>query len=229
MVNNPIYKKIKIIVEILLAASSVLTILFAASFALGFLIWSIYLQRIGFLPDEFFEIHFVLTGIFSLPAFIIFFLLLVGIFLLVTKLLKYFVQSDKIYKHIVFFLGGVFSVFAIQILLKILVFYSINIFPFYPAEFGGAYPRSLSILASEEEINYLSNVGILKAEGSKIQTENLCILSEDDNSLVLGLKDRVLRIKKVNIKGFGSLPSSDQQNHKRFCAELVQAILNSAR
>jgi len=199
MVNNPIYKKIKIIVEILLAASSVLTILFAASFALGFLIWSIYLQRIGFLPDEFFEIHFVLTGIFSLPAFIIFFLLLVGIFLLVTKLLKYFVQSDKIYKHIVFFLGGVFSVFAIQILLKILV------------------------------INYLSNFGILKAEGSKIQTENLCILSEDDNSLVLGLKDRVLRIKKVNIKGFGSLPSSDQQNHKRFCAELVQAILNSAR
>ena len=70
---------------------------------------------------------------------------------------------------------------------------------------GGGQPRFISILGSEEQINYLIPLGIPKGEGSNIQTENMCIAYENDDSVIILRKDRIVLLQKQYIKGFNSL------------------------
>lgn len=158
---------------------SVFAILF---FIIGFLIWNFFLSILGF--DEYTSIQtrFILTGaLFSLIPIILCYILLR-------------------FKHL--------SCLWFWLILFIIWFlvYTLFVFPLIPPSFGGGQPRLVSIIATEQEIENLSKFGIKRGDGSTIQTGNLCIAYENNEDIIILQPDRILKLNKINFKGFGSLP-----------------------
>lgn len=217
------------------------------SFAAGFFIWNMYLNQFGFIENSLIQTRFILTGamffgvhIFRvIPLFIKqdYLILLVPI---LTFAVYYIVYYSKLSSRWLLklrskkdkFFYGLFSVSiylsAIVVLLYLLKFYALNIFPFIPLYTGGAAPRVVSLLTDEKQIEYFQNFNIPVSSNSgtkkPVQTANLCVGYENDESILLLLPDRILSVQKKYIKGIGSIPTdfTDQYNDK-----VCKAILTS--
>ena len=87
-----------------------------------------------------------------------------------------------------------------------LLVYSIFLFPVLPLFIGGGQPRSMSLLANDENIKILNSLNISLATGGTHQTENVCVAYESAENIIIMRPDRVLSLKKSLIDGFGSLP-----------------------
>lgn len=162
------------------------------SFSFGFLIWNIYLQRLGFYPDALFQARYVLTG---------------TLFIFCTILVLPFLLKNKNNK-----------VSVIRRFILWFIFFTFFIFPFLPAWLGGSLPKMVSIISTEEYISYLNKFGIKNGSGSSIQTQNLCVVYEDNNSIITVLEDRILSLNKDRLYGLGSLASSDGYVYQFDCA-----------
>lgn len=87
---------------------------------------------------------------------------------------------------------------------------------------GGGQPRVISVLGSEEQINYLGPLGISTGEGSSIQTENMCLAYENDDSIIILRKDRIVSLQKQYIKGFNSLSTTITFPLRKECSHLAK-------
>lgn len=187
-----------------------ITLFVGVSFALGFLIWNIYLQRLGFFSDDLLQVRYVLTGVsfatislfifFSIPSF--------GNFI-IAKLKS---TNEKNMKWLLIST----TIFVVWVFI-----FSFIIFPFMPQWLGGGSPRVVSLVTTTQEINYLNKFGIKNGLGSFVQSENICIAYEDKVSIVAILPDRVMSLKKEFIKGFGSLPTLDTTRAKFQCSVAI--------
>lgn len=79
---------------------------------------------------------------------------------------------------------------------------------------GGGNPRALSFIVSEEELIFWGSFGIEKGSGAKFQSENLCVVYENEDWIIFALEDRILQLKKDFIKGFGSIPSPEKKDYE---------------
>lgn len=102
-----------------------------------------------------------------------------------------------------------------------LVFYTIYLFPIVPALIGGGQPRSISLLATSQNMQVLNSLGIIKGEGADYQTENLCLVHENSQSIYILRNDRVLMLDKSLIQGFGSLPGK-KSIYEQYCIQLAR-------
>ncbi len=171
---------------------SVFAILF---FMTGFLVWNLFLSMLGF--DEYAPVQtrFISTGMMFFLVTIVFYFILKLLIIGISRVFHHRF-SCALYWCIVWCI-----VFVLWFLL-----YTLWIFPSIPAYLGGGYPRLVSIIATEQEIESLSKFGIEKGENSTIQTANLCIVYENNESVIVLRSNRILKLYKTNFKGFGSLP-----------------------
>lgn len=183
--------------DVLVFSTKAVSALFIFCLVCGFFIWNIYLSRLGFFEYQIIQTRFVLTGL----AFLVFLVCAGGLVMVLGKFLSmcaYFSHSqflDSFSIYVFFYLGLIF----------LILFFPIFYFPMLSPALGGGQPRMLSIIADEKEIQYLAQFGVRIAKGSSIQTVNYCIAYENDAKIVVLLKNRVLELKKENIKGFSSL------------------------
>lgn len=237
-------EKIKKYTTLILEVAS---IFLGLSFIIGFLIWNIYLSRLGFGEYNIIQTKFVSTG--GLFLFLVLIILLIGVVISLffkkteafgleylrrfvwikgaeLKIREYF-KIIPINKTILSLLNII--LFMIIPCIFLIIFYSLYFFPKIPTTYGGGQPRSLSILSNEDYIGYLSSFGIPAGEGSKIQTANLCVAYENENMIIIILKDRVLELKKEDFKGFGSLFGADKAkaDFQKQCGEFAQALVKS--
>lgn len=182
-------------------AAKIISIILGLSFVFGFLIWNTYLYGLGFKEDGIIQTRFIYTGI----CFILITLILFILFYQVWRLLKFLIekirynQLKKILKNILFFLLVIFCTLYF-------FFFVYSIFTRLPIVLGGGRPRGLSIITDSNDLSYLTNFGVLPANGSSVQTVNLCVAYENDKYVVVILDDRILQIKNDKFKGFVSLP-----------------------
>ena len=118
---------------------------------------------------------------------------IIGVALLVPK-----IKNKAMPSQLILYLSLLFWVIALLIHAK-------YIFPYISQAYGGGQPRLISLITTEQEISYLKILGVKNA--SNIQTENLCVAYENQDIIVFFLQDRVVGLKRDNIKGYGSLPS----------------------
>jgi hypothetical protein len=171
---------------------TLLTCVGILSFALGFVVWSIYLQSLGFLTKDLFQPVFIYSGL----AFAIVYTACAATW---SKLLKK--PHPKA---------------ATICSLLLLFLYSLLLFPFIPGAFGGGAPRAFAIVGTPAQIEYLNNFAIKSA--SPIQTEQLCVAYEDEKQIVLVLNDRILSLNKEEYGDFVSLPSVEWNMFKFGCS-----------
>ena len=187
-----------------------------SALVMGFLIWNLYLVRLGFYEFNIFQARYIHAGIpflFVAPPVVALLLLLLRYLLVRVPRISKDVRSG-----IMIYLGAIFFV-----LLTIL--YAFLIFPSFSQAFGGAQPRVLSVIASEQDIDYLASFGIQKS--SPIITENLCVAYENQETIIILREDRVLMIKKDDFRGFNSLPAKTRDEAANYCSELAKRwVLN---
>jgi|CXWL01.1.fsa_nt_gi hypothetical protein len=201
--------KLKSAIEL---TAAILAISVALSISFGFVIWSYYLEKLGFTSDTVFQSRFILTGaVFILSYTVPFYFL----HLLILSSSRNFSLNLKILAHLLIFF--VAFTFLIQ-------FFMQNLY-LLPQWFGGAPPRVVSLIASVEDTDFFQKFGIAKGSGSDVQTANLCLLHEDDSYVILMLNDRILSLNKNMIKGFGSLPSIEADIQQKQCKNLLSAFL----
>ncbi len=165
----------------------------AVTFAIGYIIWTIYIEAMGFSITQIFQPVFIYSGIVFSTLCII--------------ASKYINLSKVRYRSVIllsFFILGI---------------YSLVIFPFIPRELGGGAPRVMSLIGSTEQIQYLGKFAIPIA--SEVQTAQLCVLYEDQDNIILILTDRVISVKKEDFKGYVSLPSVQILVQKIECSLLT--------
>lgn len=177
-----------------------ITLFSISSYVLGFLIWNIHLNRFGFSEFKIIQTKFIFTGAIA----ILFVSLIAFIIFTISKNLFKFCTINY-YKTFI----SLFFLFIIYIFL---------IFPFFiPSWLGGGIPQTLSIIGSEDEINELLKITIPKGEGSQVQTGTLCLAYENEDIFIVLLDDRILQLKKENIRGFGALSGEDRKKIRKTC------------
>jgi hypothetical protein len=154
-------------------------------YALGFVVWNLYLAAFGVFEFNFLQTRYLSTGILS---FIIigtaaFLVSQLHIFLL--GLHKF--QNDqsrkrgKIVKTIFFlYFFGIFT-----------TSFSLLAFPRIPQWVGGAQPIAISLIGTSEQIEYLKNFNIDSAENGgnpSVQTRRVCLLYQNEHYLLLGVQ-----------------------------------------
>jgi hypothetical protein len=166
-------KDLKETVEFL---TKLIPVTIGASFASGFLIWNIYLQALGFSPDDLFQGRFILTGVLFLHLSLALFFVGEIIKYLITILFKSLNLGNKILFHGI---GSQIHGFCLGVIavLWVLVF-SIFIFPQFSPAIGGARPRFISLISSSEEISVLNTFGIQNPPGASFQTALVCYVYE---------------------------------------------------
>ncbi|MDD4761460.1 MAG: hypothetical protein PHZ25_00315 [Candidatus Pacebacteria bacterium] len=189
-----------------------------SSFIIGFLVWNLYLDRLGFSEYELIYSRFTFTGaVFIFFCFFIFYLF----FLIMRFVQKDFfkVWFEKFSKRSME--DKIFSVTPMFIVL--LVSYSFFLFPYISYSLGGGQPRVLSVIGNSEYIEYLGNFGIKgEKNGDKkmVQTELLCVAYENNNEIIILLEDRIIKIRKEDIEGFVSLPNKKEGEMRSVCSNL---------
>lgn len=171
--------------------------------------------------------RFILTGVifYFITAVVSVFFFSVALFLsliskwVIKKILRFFTKKEilkesvkeEIIKSIKDFFdlgvpGNVVVIFGL--FLTWFFIYSVYFFPYVPAVFGGGQPRAISLVVTSDTMPVLTSLGIKKGEGAQNQTENLCIVHENEKSIVVVRDDRVLLLNKTLFEGFGSLPGT---------------------
>jgi hypothetical protein len=176
------------------------------SFVVGFLVWNVYLYYLGFSEYEIIQTRFIFTGVLPLILIII--------------IASLFTKIPFLKKHIIVlsFIAGLVIIFL----------YAQYLFFYIPSWMGGGQPRFLSIVADNQDINFLARFGIKKVEPDEkqpVQTQNLCIAYENKSFVILLLKDRILQIDKNYFKGFGSIPNDQQDKMNQTCSELAKSYI----
>ncbi|MCF7865307.1 MAG: hypothetical protein K9M11_02270 [Candidatus Pacebacteria bacterium] len=196
-----------------------LAIYATSAYGLGFFVWNIYLQFLGVTPNLFQGIY-ILTG----TCFILTYIGLYGfaklIIEIINGLLKFFhitispifAEKGEISNFIRFLCTIVVSIFFVYV-------FSIYLFPANHSYFGGARPKLVSIIANEDQINFLQQFGIKKVSG--IQTAIVCTAYEDNENIVVVLEDRILSLKKDEFKGFARLPYDGEYKDIEKCKDTI--------
>lgn len=215
--NTPLKKLISTLSDIV----KVISFIAITALASGFLIWNFYLVRLGFYEFNLIQARYIHSGITFLIISIIILIPYLLIVWVVKLLLTKIQFVKKYYLEITLYFGILlFSVWIIT--------YTLLIFPFISQAWGGAQPRILSIIASEDDIRYLANFNIKTP--SSVITENLCIAYENQDSIIILLENRVLSIKKENLKGFNSLPAKTRDERLIYCSRLARSwVLNQGK
>jgi hypothetical protein len=159
-------------------------------YALGFLVWNIYLSFFGVFEYNFFQTRYLSSGIYFL---IISFPVIIFIDFLCRKVKK------AIFKNfIVSFVSGTF-----------LIIYTFGIFPWIPQAFGGAKSIPASLIGSPDQIGYLEYFGIRSVENAEgaasVETMPVCVLYQNQDFILIGLlstSSRAIYLKKDQIRGF---------------------------
>mgnify|MGYP003393240357 CR=1 FL=1 len=162
-------------------------------FILGFLIWNSYLYSFGFLGDEFLKGKFILAGVW----FVIVSFFLLSVFLFVGSLINFIfavlnsflspflhfkrighlIQKNKAIQTSFQFVTEIKNNFLSTLFLLLILiwffFYTIYLFPIFPAFVGGGQPRSISLITDKDSLPTLQSLGIPLADGGTFQTENL--------------------------------------------------------
>lgn len=197
----------------------ILAIYVATTYSLGFFVWNIYSQFFSVAP-KLFQGTYILTGtllVLSCVGLVGFFLflktVLVRLFNLISLPNFVLIQKDsKISDFAKFLFTFCISIFFIYV-------FSIYLFPATASYFGGARPKLISVIADEEQINFLEKFGIKKA--SNIQTAILCSAYEDDKNIVFVLDDRILSFKKDNFRGFARLKYYNEHEDIKKCNDTI--------
>lgn len=205
---------------------------FSACLICGFLIWNTFLFRLGFEEYKIIQTKFILSGFCFLLLLSFFFWIVIAFVNTFTKDKKYEKTCRKLAsfvtkqcKNNLFVAVPTFFIFFAVII----VGYTTIIFPKIPSDLGGGYPRFLSIITTENEIAYLSPLGISAGEGSKIQTGNLCVAYENEEIVIILLKDRIVSLRKDIIKDFGSLSAGyTKMDGADYCGALAKNWLLSS-
>ncbi len=190
--------------------AKIFSLVAAGALVAGFLIWNIYLVKLGFYEFSIIQARYIHTGV----VFLVFLLTTLAALLIAISLLK----KISIIKKLLIFLDRLdltSSGLAAFILLTLLA-YTMLVFPRLSQALGGAQPRVLSIIASESDIDFLANFGIVKS--SSVITENLCVAYENQESVVILLANRILGVKKENFKGFNSVPAETRDKMSKDCS-----------
>ena len=116
------------------------------------------------------------------------------------------------------------TVFGLIFYILAMIVYAHNYFYYIPNYMGGAEPRILSIIASQEEIEHLAEFDI-KAVGPT-QTEPLCVAYENSKSIIIFRDDRIMSINKEDIKGFVSLPNQKNKQFEEACGKYTRDWLS---
>lgn len=187
----------------------------------GFLILNFFLSGLGFSEYQIIHARFILTG-----AWFLFYALILAI------VVYYSLSKISIISRIFRWISGfatayplLLLLFSIFIALALIWLYAYLLFPYIPGRFGGGRPRAISFLVKDSSrMNDMELLGIKRADGARLQTANLCATYENADSIVFLLPDRVLKLNKDMMIGFGSLPelSSDYES---FCWRLAYARL----
>lgn len=191
---------------------------------LGFLIWNAYLYTFGFVEGDVLKAKFILAGFtFSLATLYlvvfltqVFYALKKGwkILLRFTKFICSPVLQIPILRAVINqeHLRYVYQLFLISFFTLLtlfwLWFYSFYLFPIIPTFLGGGQPRSISLLVNKENMSLLTSLQVKTGDGADFQTENLCVVHENDNIILILRDDRVLAIDKSRLFGIGSLPGA---------------------
>ena len=210
----------------------IISLLIGVPYVIGFLIWSVYLFKLGFIESTFLQTRFLVTGFLFLFLLTSFILLLYALKKVFYFLIRFCMCEDTISRIKTIFLKNNSNFFSnpfnylliFQIIVVFLLYFSLYIFPRIHLVFGGGAPRVLALMGTEEEIKYLSDFNLKPAAGSKIQTENLCIAYENDNSVIIVGTDRIINLEKNQIKGFISLPSLGR-SLVPFCKKLIRYLI----
>lgn len=212
--NTPMQKLIKPLGDIV----KIFSFLAIAALVSGFLIWNLYLVRLGFYEFNLIQARYIHSGITFLLVFIPSFALFVWI-------AKHLSMKFQFVKK--FFISQIALYFGVILFFYLIILYTLFIFPRISQAWGGAQPRVLSIIASESDIEYLANFGIKMP--SSVITQNLCIAYENQEFVIILLENRVLSVKKESFKGFNSLPAKTRDEMAGFCSRLaVGWVLNRA-
>lgn len=102
-------------------------------------------------------------------------------------------------------------------------------------KYGGAQPQIVSMVVGPEFLQTLNHMGVRSGDNSTSQTQNLCMLYEDDENLVFLTneeyegdkitKGRILNLSKDNIIGTGSIASKYAGSYKKDCSDFIKGFL----
>ena len=186
----------------------------------GFLIWNTFLYALRFNDTAILEVRYVYTGFWFLLYASLFLLFIV----VILKQFTYFTKIVGVDKNPSFLAGIILAV----IILCSIFLYSILIFPKISRLFGGGRPQSISLLVGENAISlkYLDNFGIKPAEGSSVQTVNLCVAYDNAEAVLVLLSDRTLQLNKSKLNGVAILPIAPiHQIERSTCTSILGANL----
>jgi hypothetical protein len=213
------FKKIKIWVEINSPKNySIILIIPITLYIFGFLIWNTYLYSFGFSETEILKAQFITTGFaFFLFSFLLWLVIRVFIifWLVLKRIIRLFLKSIDKFKITLPYDIKIFL--SLCIVLFWMLFYVGYIFPILPQILGGGQPRSVSLI-SESKMQVLNSLGIELGAGATHQTENLCIIHENERGIYVIREDRILMIERSLFQGFGSL-GGERSVHEQHCIQ----------
>lgn len=143
----------------------------ALLYGIGFVVWNTRLIPFGFFEYNLLQVRFIAAGFVFL--LILFILILILDFIL-SRFNEYEIQIPVVL--IIVLLLGVIQFCFFQ-----------KIFIYIPQSFGGGRPIPTTILGTEEQIGYLSGLGVRGADnGDKksIQTQPVCLVYQNDAYIV---------------------------------------------
>jgi hypothetical protein len=213
--------EIKGITDVVFDYTKIISAAAVIFFISGFMIWNFYLESFGFSEFNIVQTRFILTGasfcVVFLSLFVVLILLpLIGISLLVGKVKHKKIDSAP-------FKPYVFGVIAI-LYLGSLYLYPKTFFAYVPSYFGGGRPMTLSIIASEEEINFLEP---FLGKSSPVQTQDQCLVYQNEGGAIFLLLNRIVEVKTSDIRGIVRVPTRQREGVDRFCSDVAYAWINN--
>lgn len=204
---------------------AIISLLSLACYIFGFLIWNLFLYNLRFNEIGILQTRFIYTGFFFIFYISLFFLICylvirsVGKYFFVFSFnrvnFKNFFLSNFIGKTMICLVGAFLS-------FCVIFFYTIFLFPQIPRSLGGGRPMVVSLLTNQDGNNlsmgHLKQFGVEAPSDSEYQTGYLCIAYENNDTILLLLKDRTLQIDRSKLNGVAFLPIVELQNlEKKSC------------
>lgn len=194
---------------------SFLSFFSAIFYAIGFIIWNIFLFGLKFNEIELLQSRFIYSGFF----FILY-------LLIVLFLLRFFsIHSNRFEIEGCFIKRSLISLFILSIL------YSLFLFPYIPRILGGGRPLGMSIMPNGNTLTLddLDKIGILyetDSDGNKsekiMQTANVCVAYENSQIILVLLSNRVVQLNKSQLNGLSVLPGDERiRELEKNCGILV--------
>ena len=187
---------------------------------MGFCVWNTYLALLGFTQYDPFQLRYILTGVLYLIVLLGLLGVIATILFLVDLLFEKSSFEDKCRQIVTS--KSIWVLIGLPLILLLAIF-----LPFIPSYYGGGEPRTISLIAEPEFIDFIEELEVPSFYSK--QTDLLCLLYENDNVVIIMLAGRLLEIDKSNLIGKSSIPSVESRQLRSYCSHYVLNHLSSSR